>query len=153
MGLRSGGSHGVGRCDERTAYYGSVEALHALDLETGDPLWSFRTRSMTAFFPTPALHGTLVLAGSMDGALYAVEVSTGEERWRFQTASYIEHAVRVVDDLLLLRSRDGHIYALDAETGSERWHFDTRTPWGSNPTAGPGVVLFASDDGFLTALE
>ncbi|MEM7144632.1 MAG: PQQ-binding-like beta-propeller repeat protein [Verrucomicrobiota bacterium] len=58
--------------------------LHALDLTTGEPLWSYITGGRIDSPPT--IHNGAVLFGCADGYVYALRESDGELAWRFRGA-------------------------------------------------------------------
>ena len=58
--------------------------LHALDADTGEPLWSYTTGGQTDTPPT-YVNG-LVVFGSADGYVYALRADDGSLAWRFRAA-------------------------------------------------------------------
>lgn len=65
---------------ENTVFIGSRDKhLHAIDRETGELRWKFRTRGRVD--SSPLLFRDAVVFGSWDGRLYALDPESGEERW------------------------------------------------------------------------
>jgi outer membrane protein assembly factor BamB len=92
--------------DGRTVYVGSHdEHLHALDVETGEPRWSFVTDGW--LIGCPAVTRESVLVGPYDGGCHCVEKATGTERWRASATG------RVTSTPLV---RDGAVYFTDRAT-------------------------------------
>ncbi|MHC4202070.1 MAG: outer membrane protein assembly factor BamB family protein, partial [Planctomycetota bacterium] len=60
--------------------------VHALDAETGKPLWTFTAGGRVDSPPT--VHGSLVLFGSADGRVYCLRLADGLEIWRFLAAPH-----------------------------------------------------------------
>ena len=58
--------------------------VHALDADSGRPLWSFTAGARVDSPPT--VHGSLVLFGSADGWVYCLRAKDGEQVWRFMAA-------------------------------------------------------------------
>jgi hypothetical protein len=58
--------------------------LHALDEESGEPVWQF-TAGARIDSP-PSIHGPLVLFGCADGRVYCLRASDGVLAWRYQAA-------------------------------------------------------------------
>ncbi len=67
-------------------FVASVDAgiVHALDQQTGSPLWTF-TASGRIDSP-PTIYEGLALFGSADGYVYALRAADGELAWRFRAA-------------------------------------------------------------------
>lgn len=101
--------------------------MHASDLLTGEPVWSFRTRQGIDSSAAVAEANGIVTAffGSHDQALYAVGASTGHVRWRFQTRGDVYSSPAVFRHRgrtqVAFVSGDDCLYLLDAGTGTEIW--------------------------------
>jgi serine/threonine-protein kinase len=94
-----------------------------------DVLWSFQTGDKIQ--GGPALAGTTLYIGSLDGNLYALDTSNkGKQLWRFNAngpiyatpiaANGIVYCERNVNDAL-----GNRFFALDAATGNELWETGT----------------------------
>jgi outer membrane protein assembly factor BamB len=70
--------------DHRLVYFASSadHALHALDLQTGEPRWKFFTEGPVRL--APALAGKNILFGSDDGFVYCLDAATGFLVWRYR---------------------------------------------------------------------
>lgn len=68
--------------DHGHVYFGSSadDSAHAIDLETGEPKWTYVTGAAVRFPPTVARGN--VYFGSDDGSAYCCEAVTGELKWR-----------------------------------------------------------------------
>jgi len=63
-------------------YFGSGDGnVYALDAQSGDMRWKFRTGDVV--HASPAYADGVVFFGSWDSYFYAVDARTGQERWRF----------------------------------------------------------------------
>ena len=113
-----------------------LHTVHALDAESGEPLWAYTAEARVESPPTVA--GPLAIFGSADGRVYALRHADGQLAWRFDAAPR-ESRVMVSDQLespwpvpgVLVREGkcwfaagrssylDGgiRVYALDAATG------------------------------------
>jgi len=61
-----------------------THTVHALDIGSGKPVWSFTTGGRVDSPPT--VHDGLVLFGSADGRVYCLCLADGREAWRFLAA-------------------------------------------------------------------
>lgn len=138
-----------------TLYVGSHDRnLYALNAETGEERWRFRTgpnpNVKSAFGmkgygirSSPQVVGGTVYVGSNDYNVYAVDAETGEEQWRLETDSYVYSSPTVVDDIVYVGSRGGGMYALDAATGESVWEAEVGTS-GTAPLVVDGKVFMGS---------
>ncbi len=92
-------------------YLGASEYVLAIDLETQQTLWEFRTGGMVRSAPAKA--GSVIYAGSLDGNLYALDAVTGELHWKFKTGAEIVSSPAVVDGVVYVGSYDGKFYAIE----------------------------------------
>jgi len=119
-------------------YLGTLAGiLHAMDVETGKDVWTFRAGG-------PILHAAAagparVYFGAADGLVYAINIVDGAQAWTFRTGAAIWNAPVLHQDMLCIGSRDGRVYALDAESGVLRWSADTGAPLLNSPAIDPGA--------------
>ncbi|MCP4118391.1 MAG: PQQ-binding-like beta-propeller repeat protein [Desulfobacteraceae bacterium] len=74
--------------DQNRLYIGSADScLYALDSETGERFWKFKTGSKIVSSPVIGNDKTIYI-GSLDHCLYAI-APDGKERWKFEAASEI----------------------------------------------------------------
>ena len=120
-------------------YSGSEGIVRALDVVTGNLLWTAYTGGSVRISPT--ICKGRVFVGSGDGWVYCFKARTGELLWRFRAAP-VERKIPVYGSLqstwpaasgVLVENGiayvaagivnyDGtHVYALDAETGEINW--------------------------------
>ena len=115
----------------RIVYIGSSDALRlfALDLDTGETVWSFKTNGWSWGAPVVA-HGVVYIGGvsaspyyfegvELEAGFYAVEQESGTLVWRMTPEpieGYITGGVfappAVADRTVYVASLDGYIYAL-----------------------------------------
>ncbi len=63
---------------------GRDRMVHALDLATGKPKWTFMTRARID--SSPAIAGGRVLVGIGDGRVYVLDLASGRKVWEFEPA-------------------------------------------------------------------
>jgi outer membrane protein assembly factor BamB len=138
---------------------GSDYYFYALDLETGQEKWRFKTGG--AIVSSPLLADGLVYFGSEDQHLYALDARTGQEKWRFKAEDSLWGSPALADGLLYFGAgcnycgslEDTHLYAVDSQTGQEIWRFETGGWVESTPAVADGTVYFGSGDRHVYAVD
>jgi outer membrane protein assembly factor BamB len=85
----------------------------------------------------------VVVAGTRDGVLHGLR-EDGSVLWAFQADGPFSAAPAVDGDTVYAACGDGRLYALAIGSGKERWRYDAREALASRPTVAGGVVLVAS---------
>jgi eukaryotic-like serine/threonine-protein kinase len=140
--------------------------VRALDLTSGDELWSFTTGSLDS---TPAVVDGVVYAGGANGdesagTLYAIDAETGAEVWRHETGYALsDSSPAVVDGVIYIGGGNGEetagaLYAIDATSGDEIWSFEATLPIWSSPAVGDDRVFVGgggvdADNGAVYAVD
>ena len=91
----------------------------ALDLETGELLWSFETTA--GVVSTPAVTDNAVFVGTSAGAMRALDRDTGETVWSYETGALVASSPAVVDGSVYFGDVRGTFYGLDVTDGTELW--------------------------------
>lgn len=107
-------------------------------------------------------NGTLYAAGGITpagepGSVLAFEPGSGATKWKHVTPGYVIAAVAAVGEILVVESssldfKKGWIEILDASTGAALRTFDPGSAVFAAPTVGRGLILFANQNGHVTAL-
>jgi outer membrane protein assembly factor BamB len=155
LGVPEGSSQGVVVDD--TLYIGTMDGdLRALDIGTGETVWSFELRgeepANRAIYGSPAVAGDALYIGGYDGILYALPLDGGDggdqvrEIWDVIVGGGepIVGSPVIADGLVLVGSSDGSLYAFDTSDGSFRWSFPTGNKIWSTPAVADGVAYFGS---------
>ena len=87
---------------------GRDKMVHALSSETGEPLWTYTTKSRIE--SSAVIVGRRAFLGTTGGMLIALDVSTGELVWEFATGSSIVASPSVADGRLYIGTDDGILY-------------------------------------------
>lgn len=145
-----------------TIYFGSGNAVHALDRE-GEERFHFKTGGYIR--STPAVEGNVIYVSCDDGFLYAASASDGKPMWKASICrpgcygrlwdywDYYSSSPVVVSGMVVVGSLDGSVYALDASTGKVRWSFATKNIVRSSPAVWDGRVFVGGVDGHLYCLD
>ena len=135
--------------------------MSAMDGETGDILWSYRTDGRT--FVSPIVADGTAYFGSYGRYvspqtppyLNSVDAANGELRWR--TGVGFRGLMRVFPEvhsgIAYYGTDSGYMYARDAATGDLVWEFRAGGQAQTNPSIADGIVYFTSRDDHLYALD
>ena len=150
-----------------TVYIGNDDGtLYALDLATGNQLWSLDLGGNVQTQPVVDPVTGLVFTGNNNGGFFAIDPVSHTTRW----SSYysgddqngyvgVSPAVLVGGVVFTFGSVDNPlavgttIYALDAATGALQWSADLSTGVSAPLTAGDGLLFVACHDGTLRAFD
>ena len=87
---------------------GRDKMVHALSPETGEPLWTYTTKSRIE--SSVVIVGKRAFFGTTRGVFIALDVSTGESVWEFATGSSIVASPSVADGKIYIGTEDGILY-------------------------------------------
>jgi outer membrane protein assembly factor BamB len=87
--------------------------VHALDPQTGKPLWSFAAKNRVD--SSPVIVGRRVFVGSADGRIYALDLKTGEKRWEYETGGAISASPAVAGGRLIIGNDQGDLFCFGAK--------------------------------------
>ncbi len=148
-------------------YVADVEQVRAIDVETGEPVWSFPPEPDRAYGPFDTLcmgedrlfvtsyeQSGGFLTRSAQGVLRALDME-GREAWPDPVVEKGRFAApaAVADTILVIGNGDGNVYAFNADNGSPAWTFATHDRVWASPLIVSGTVYIASMDHTLYALE
>ena len=120
-------------------YFGGSDGyLHAVDGNTGQEKWRFKTEGSSVSSDAAVADG-VVFFGSDNGYLYAVDINARQEKWKFKTEDEVSSSPTISDGVVYFNSYS-HLYAVDINTGQEKWKFETEDAWGYSPAIADGVV-------------
>jgi outer membrane protein assembly factor BamB len=141
---------------EGVVYVGTdAGTLLALDLRTGDDVWTFAADAPVT--RSPAVGGGRVFFGSEDARLHAVDASTGRSAWTHDTAGGLIGTPAIGHGLVYivnLNEPTSQVIALDVDTGEEAWRFAPDDALGLRPVVlGPDTLYAADRGGSLYALD
>lgn len=137
------------------AYFASPNGdIVAYDAASGRRLWD---KKYEAFSGGPGTDGSIVVAGTIDGALIAVDAESGSELWRARMSSEVISAPVVSGGTVVAIANDGRTHALNAKDGSQIWAVDRGVPLlslrgNSAPILTPSSVIVAGANGTVSAL-
>ena len=126
--------------------------LFALDIQTGQPLWTFKAGDSIEATP---LVLNAVYAGSADGNLYALDLQTGKSNWVYKTDDKILGSANWFGDpcRIVVGSYDFKLHCVDAATGQPVWTYPTGNYINGAPAVAAGKIVFGGCDGHLHVLD
>ena len=132
--------------------------VHALDLATGNEIWTFKTQG--GIEATPLVLDGVVFIGSSDANLYALDAANGALKWKYETGDKVlggaNHAKNPKGDgtWLLIGSYDSSLHCIDAANGKAVWTHATDNYINGTPALLPtGEVLFGGCDANIHVLQ
>jgi outer membrane protein assembly factor BamB len=87
---------------------GRDKMVHALQSQTGEPLWTYPAKSRVD--SSPVIVGERVFFGTVGGELVGLNLNSGEKVWEFVVGAAIIASPSVVDGKLVIGADDGRIY-------------------------------------------
>lgn len=119
--------------------------VHALELETGEPRWTFDTHGPVQ--TNIAIGDGLAYVSSDIGTVYGIDLATGEEVWSRSTGAAATTHPAYSDGIVFVGSRSTKLLALDAATGSVLWEQKYGSSWvQSGATVVDDTVITGSSD-------
>ena len=139
--------------EDGVAYFGSFDRkLYAIDVESGDTLWTVTGNGW--FWGSPRIVGETIYVADLSGRLQALDRTDGGPIWPapYEANDTVRAQPLLIDDeTLLIVDKGGNVHVLDPATGGLRW--TTTTPIDDDVLADPvvvsGRVLVNNDDGDL----
>jgi outer membrane protein assembly factor BamB len=98
------------------------ESVVALDVKTGDRLWTRAGKQIGAVYGTPTLgeNGDRLYVGTMQARIFALDPKTGETRWQKDVFGPIENTLAVRSPLVVATTSTGEVYAFK-KNGEAVW--------------------------------
>ena len=87
---------------------GRDKMVHALNSQTGEPLWTYPAKSRVD--SSPVIVGERVFFGTVGGELVGLHLNSGEKVWEFVVGAAMIASPSVVDGKLVIGADDGRIY-------------------------------------------
>lgn len=125
--------------DEKRVFYLQAGQLKAVDVKTGQQLWSFRVGNGAQLKYTS---GSL-LAITEQGKVWALEPPTGRVRW---SRAVDEYGVYALAKETLYTAEVGRLRALDLHTGKTKWQTD-------EPSLGPATPFVVVKDRIFASMS
>jgi outer membrane protein assembly factor BamB len=94
---------------------GRDRAIHAIELESGKPLWKLSTKARVD--ASPVIVGERVIAAGLDGNIYILAVEDGKEVWSFQGGAPFAASPAVGAGKLVISNQDGLVHCFDLRRG------------------------------------
>ncbi len=156
--LRTGARQRPAVADGRVFASGSGATVRALDLQSGQQVWTWTGDKEARYAGGPGVGEGTVAIGSLNGDVVALDAATGAQKWTAKVQNEVITAPAIGGGMVFVRSNDGRVTAFDAGSGERRWSWRGDMPAltvrGNAPLAlGPGYVFVGNDNGKLVALS
>ena len=134
-------------------YVGNMDrAVMAFDLDTGEVVWNYRSKSFP-YFSSPALTAKQVLIGGRDKGLHCINRVSGKNEWRFAARGRIDSSPVVAEDKVVFGSMDGKLYLISLEDGTEIVSYEVGEAISSTPALAGGRIFVGCEDGKVYAFS
>lgn len=133
--------------------------LHAVDLTSGDQIWSKPLD--VGFSASPSVWTGVadqpdddrIIVGDVDGSVAAFLAIDGSELWRHQTDGEIDAAAAINGDQVLVTSQDGSLTALAIADGKPQWTYQTDDQLRCSATVIDGQTFLGGCDAKLHRVD
>ncbi|AXA84022.1 outer membrane protein assembly factor BamB [Lysobacter oculi] len=137
---------------------GGGNTVRALDLQSGQAVWTWSGDKGGRFAGGPGVGQGIVAVGGLDGDVVALDASTGAEKWKANLLNEVIAAPAIGGGMVFVRSNDGRVTAFDANNGEKRWSWRADMPaltvrGNAGLTLGPGYLFVGNDNGKIVALS
>ncbi|MEQ1902599.1 MAG: PQQ-binding-like beta-propeller repeat protein [Pirellulaceae bacterium] len=133
------------------AVVGDMDGLIlAIDLESGDVLWSFKIKF--GYACSIAFFEDHIYVGNIDGRFLCLD-SGGKLKWEFSAGSEIDGSATFYEDQVLFTSQDAKLYSLRRSTGELAWSIEAGDQLRCAPVIADGQVFLAGCDALLRGIQ
>ena len=87
--------------------------IHAIDANTGEQKWTFKTRGDVD--APPIISDGRVYVGSRDKHFYVLDLKSGKKLWEYTAARAIEAGAAISNNLLLFGDSAGNLYCFEPQ--------------------------------------
>ena len=155
MGPRAVGTPGL-TADGDMVYVSYQQYVYAVNAKTGQEVWRYpaEANAKVVFYAPPLVTEDAVYVGDLANALHKINKTTGANIWTFSEAKgwFIGQAGEG-EGVVYAPSSDRKVYAIKVTDGSQLWAFEAEHQNWSQPLVVDGLVVFASMDHFVYALN
>ena len=140
----------------KTVYVGNLEGtLHAVDLETGNIRWTYRTENQIMGSPVLYAEGNtrVLLVGSYDYYLHGVEPLFGKGLWKYETYNFINGACALYDGKAVFGGCDGYLHMVNAADGAAVASLEISTYVASSACIDGKYAYVGDYDGRFSAID
>ncbi|GCE28173.1 hypothetical protein KDA_36570 [Dictyobacter alpinus] len=132
----------------------SPRHLRALDISSGEHLWSYKTQGGIYEAPIVSNGYLYVCSGNSGGGgkISALDADTGEAYWIVETDEPLRAAPSIFNDIVYVHSEHA-VYALNAATGQQYWDVTLKAPLQGRPMISNNVVYIATERGHCYAVD
>lgn len=119
--------------------------LHAIDIQTGEPVWTYKTSASSMSSATIDPETGIIYFGNHRSSFYALNSTTGTLIWRFNANGIIQSSPTLVKSTktIIFGTRDNTVYLLNAATGVEKQEITLQSGFTGVPvTVGDHLYLF-----------
>ena len=130
----------------------TVGDVYALDINTGEKIWTYRTGGKV--YSTPAYDKGILVVGSSDHSIYGLDARTGKLKWTVNTNKAVLGSPAIYKGKAYIGGSDGIFRCINISDGKVIWTYDKVKNYVSTlPTIADGKVIFGSWGNGFYALD
>jgi outer membrane protein assembly factor BamB len=132
-------------------FCGSNGEVYALDAESGQLKWEYKTEQRV--WATPTVHDGIIYVTGYSNRLYAISTEDGSLIWQKEYSTAISSSPVVAGDTILFGGFDHNLYAVNKDNGEEKWKFKGGNWFWAAPLVEDNVVYAVCLDQTVYALN
>ena len=134
-------------------YVGDMDrSVTAFDLESGETIWNYQTKSFP-YFSSPALSKRNLFIGGRDKGMHCIERMTGKQVWRFSARGRVDSSPVISKDKVVFGAMDGKLYLVSQKDGKEIISYEIGEAISSTPAIVGTKIIVGCEDGNVYAFE
>ncbi|MDF1515615.1 MAG: PQQ-like beta-propeller repeat protein [Anaerolineae bacterium] len=126
-------------------------SVYALDIETGDMLWSYLTGDRV--WATPVVVGDAVYVASLDHYLYCLDAATGSELWKMEMQGAMAATPVATAGSLWVGDFSSTLYRINLESHTVEWTYSTKDWIWATPVLHDTTMYLVDVGGSLYAIN
>ncbi len=139
--------------DGERVYQASMDHfIYAIDLNSGEEIWSVDLGGAVLYSPTLTDEGVLYIS-SLGRHLVALNTKDGSILWQRKFDNELWTQPALADGKLFFGDISGKIYAIDSVSGADIWSLSVNEPVIGRPTEIENGIVFPTENGSLYAVS
>lgn len=142
--------------DEGVVYFGNLSGmLYALELETGNKIWEYKTDNQIMGAPTlfKTKTNSILAVGSYDYFLHGVDAKSGKGIWKYESDNFLNSAPALYNKEAVFGGCDGFLHQVNMLSGISTGKTEIATYVASSPAIANGKAYIGDYDGGFSCID